>query len=278
MKKKITKDVLIAEIRAYAEKLGYVPTVTDMRPERGVHCYEIYLRRFGSWAAVIEAAGLNTDSCHRMKAFRDGNEEQLLIREIRELAERLGRTPRIEEMMPQNQVHSSSHYVNYFGSWKNAVKSAGLDYVYGDHYTDQELLDALRKVCEKLSCIPSEKEYKAFQSQEKAFPSSFYYSKHFGSFDEALIVAGLKEALVEEQDDTDSGYFTKDEIIEILHEAARILNRPPLRATDIRRARPDDYQEIMSDIKLYFKHIRSALEEAGIGADAWPGMRNVFWE
>ena len=276
MKKKITEDVLIAEIRAYAEKLGYVPTVADMGPDRGVHCYATYLRHFGSWSAAIEAAGLNSYLSYRKRAFRDGNEEQLLIREIREFAERLGRTPRIEEMVSQNHVHSASHYKNCFGSWKNALKSAGLDCVYGDHYTDQELLDSLHEVCERLSCIPSEKEYRDYQSQEKAYPKSFYYAKHFGSFDEALITAGLKEAPVEEPEE--SGYFTKEEIIKILREATKKLNRPPMKSADIKRIRPDDYREIMSDIKLYFGHIRSALEAAEIGADAWSGMKNVFWK
>lgn len=277
--RKIPTDVLIVELRAYAEKLGYVPTAADMRASREVHRYETYLRRFGSWFAAIEAAGLNTSSVYRKKDFRhDGSETELLIREIRELAERLGRPPRIEEMVSQNQVHCASYYKLRFGSWRKVLWVAGLDFTYGDHYTDQELLDALREVCKRLSCIPSEKEYRDYQrSQEKAYPRCCYYIKHFGSFDEALITAGLKEASVEEYDE-ELCHFTKDEIIKILHEVTERLNRPPLKLMDVKKIRPDDYREIMSDIKLYFKDIRSALEAAEIGNDAWSGMKNVFWD
>ncbi len=53
-----TKKQLAGFMRELAESTGRVPTQVEMNIEPGMPAQSTYIRRFGSWRAAHEAAGL----------------------------------------------------------------------------------------------------------------------------------------------------------------------------------------------------------------------------
>jgi hypothetical protein len=77
-------------------------------------------------------------------------------------------------------------YVKCFGSWNNAIRDAG--FVPDRYITDEELLDNLTKFYEKNERPPTSIE---FNGENPRYPSTNTYSRHFGSWSNALKLVGL---------------------------------------------------------------------------------------
>ena len=65
-------------------------------------------------------------SVHRATAHEDEEVEAVMLEELRELAEELGRTPYAKEM-EEDGPFSTNTYQNRFGSWNAALELAGLE-------------------------------------------------------------------------------------------------------------------------------------------------------
>lgn len=116
MARKYTDEALISHLRDLADDLGRVPTTADM-DERGMCAANTYKRRFGSWNAALRAADLEVN---RERDIDDVD----LLHEIARLAGELGRPPIAEEMAERGR-YSLTSYRNRFGSWGEALASAG---------------------------------------------------------------------------------------------------------------------------------------------------------
>ncbi|SMB96193.1 hypothetical protein SAMN00808754_1421 [Thermanaeromonas toyohensis ToBE] len=126
-----------------------------------------------------------------------------VLRELRLLAEKLGRVPR------ENDVPSLlfTRAVNVFGSWNAAIRAAGLGVNRFRLPRDRELkrellLDALRKVAEKLGRVPKQGEYREVAQELDAPRDPSIYVRFFGSWEEALGQAGLirtREDVIQEE-------------------------------------------------------------------------------
>ena len=127
-----------------------------------------------------------------LAAFRAGlrrryTDEEILV-ELREAAERLGRSPTMREFADdaQARVHPQT-VIEHFGTWNAAKRAAGL---YPRRFlTRDELLEQLRSLGEELGRTPTARDLAA---RGRSLPSASLYSHTFGSLADALREAGFE--------------------------------------------------------------------------------------
>lgn len=117
---------------------------------------------------------------------RDRIPDEDLLAALRELADRLDRTPTTRDMRDRGP-YSPSTYQSRFGSWTAARERAGVSSdADGVTYTDDELLDALTSFAADLGETPTRAEMR-----EDGPHSPSTYADRFGSWTDALAEAGL---------------------------------------------------------------------------------------
>jgi hypothetical protein len=181
VRKPQTRDHLIERLQALAERLGHTPLQREVDADADSPCRVTYVRRFGSWHAVLEAAGLPPN---RPPVPYD---REMLLEALRQLADRLGRAPTKAEVDQQGAACAKT-YANHFGSWTAALAEIGLQPRGSRLYERDELLSALRDLAEELGHLPSQAEL----WEREGLPRPTTYKYRFGSWNQALGAAGLK--------------------------------------------------------------------------------------
>jgi Homing endonuclease associated repeat len=162
---------LLAEDVAAASKMGKAASP------------QVFLTRWGTWRNAMQAAGLRPT--RRSVPNRQG-----LIAELQSLAQRLGHTPTTVETAEASKQQECSHPATYqrvFGSWPAALEEAGLTVVHRKNFSPEELIQQIHRLYARIGRVPSLADLAA---DETAASSTTFY-KHFGSWKEALRVAGL---------------------------------------------------------------------------------------
>jgi hypothetical protein len=118
-----------------------------------------------------------------------------ILAELRESAERLGRSPTMREFAADadTTVHPQT-VIEHFGSWNAAKREAGL--VPRRFATREELVGLLRELGEDLGRVPTAKDLDA---RRGSMPSKSLYWHTFGSLSEALREAGFDVPVGEER-------------------------------------------------------------------------------
>jgi len=114
------------------------------------------------------------------------SDEQLLA-ELRECAERIGRSPTMREFAgdARTPVHPQT-MVEHFGGWNQAKRLAGL--VPRRFATEEELLGQLRALGDELGRVPTGRD---LDERRATMPSKSLYWHTFGSLSSALRAAGF---------------------------------------------------------------------------------------
>ena len=141
--------------------------------------------------AKIDPAALASFQAGIRKRYSN---EQILA-ELRESADRLGRSPTMREFAadPKTTVHPQT-VIEHFGSWNAAKREAGL--VPRRFATLEELVGLLRELGEELARTPTAKD---LDERRGSMPSKSLYWHTFGSLAEALREAGFDVPLGEER-------------------------------------------------------------------------------
>ena len=118
-----------------------------------------------------------------------------ILAELRECAERLGRSPTMREFVadPATTVHPQT-VIEHFGSWNAAKREAGL--VPRRFATREELVGLLRELGEELGRVPTAKD---LDERRGSMPSKSLYWHTFGSLAGALREAGFDVPIGEER-------------------------------------------------------------------------------
>jgi HNH endonuclease len=118
-----------------------------------------------------------------------------ILGELRDSAERLGRSPTMREFAgdPETTVHPQT-VIEHFGSWNAAKREAGL--VPRRFATREELVGLLRELGEELERVPTAKD---LDERRGSMPSKSLYWHTFGSLSEALREAGFDVPVGEER-------------------------------------------------------------------------------
>jgi hypothetical protein len=189
-----------------------------------------------------------------------------ILAELRESAERLGRSPTMREFAadPETTVHPQT-VIEHFGSWNAAKREAGL--VPRRFATREELVGLLRELGEELGRTPTAKD---LDERRGSMPSKSLYWHTFGSLAEALREAGFDVPLGEER---------LERAVEQGIKLARRLKRLPKFADWAAARRKDD--RMMTEWQVYrmfdarrgawstFQYlIKERLGDEGIGVGA----------
>ena len=121
--------------------------------------------------------------------------DERILEELRESAERIGRSPTIKEFTRDGgtRVHPQT-VIEHFGSWNRAKRMAGL--VPRRFATKEELLQQLRELGSRLGRVPTAKDIDASRGR---MPSKSLYWHTFGSLANALREAGYDVPVGEER-------------------------------------------------------------------------------
>jgi len=118
-----------------------------------------------------------------------------IVAELRESAERLGRSPTMKEFGadPGSQVHPQT-VIEHFGTWNAAKRAAGL--MPRRFATREELVEQLRRLGAELGRTPTAEDVR---QRRGTMPSASLYWHTFGSLATALREAGFDVAIGEER-------------------------------------------------------------------------------
>jgi hypothetical protein len=132
IRKRYSDAEILSQLTSSAKRLGRSPTMREFAgdPETTIHPQTV-IERFGSWNRAKRAAGL--------VPRRFATKEELL-RCLRELGERLGRTPTAKDVdANRGLVPSKSLYWHTFGSLTNALREAGFDVPVGEERLERAI-------------------------------------------------------------------------------------------------------------------------------------------
>jgi hypothetical protein len=172
-------------------------------------------------------AGIDPQALAEFQAgIRKRYTDEQILAELRESAERLGRSPTMREFAAdtQTRVHPQT-VIEHFGSWNAAKRQAGL--VPRRFATREELLGRLRLLGEQLGRTPTARD---LDERKGSMPSKSLLWHTFGSFAQALREAGFDVPLGEER---------LERAVEQGAVLARSLGRLP-KMDDWKRARQND--------------------------------------
>ena len=253
-----TRSELIKQLSALAKKLGRTPTVYDITAanKRG-ECGStgVFVDRFGSIPEAQQAAGLIVYRSVETMRTSDAT----LIRKFKKLAKKLGRTPVTDDMneaSKRDEIPGLSTYRNRFGSLTNLQRLAGIAVRYRNNYTQAEVKRELRKLALKLDRTPTKHDVAvAFQKGTCTITTSAC-RKLFGSFNAALIAAGIQIAPTQRR-------YSEEEMLKQLRRLARKLKRSP-NNNDVAAASRTGICPSPASIGVKFGSFNNALRSAGL--------------
>ncbi|MUV59766.1 homing endonuclease associated repeat-containing protein [Halobacterium sp. CBA1126] len=142
---KISKSELIDELNRVAEEVGSAPSIKDIK-EIGEYSPGPYWREFGGLQNALVEAGIHSKASdeptaedwkeYKKSHGQNGQEgpeytEEALLREIKTLAEALGRPPRVKDIKEQSK-YSYKPYRNRWDDIQEVREAAGVDEVSED--------------------------------------------------------------------------------------------------------------------------------------------------
>jgi hypothetical protein len=234
-----SRERILDALRAWAQAHGRPPRPSEWRqgdPNGERPSAQVVVRRFGSWALALDAAGL--DSQPRVWT------RELIIEALREWTRARGHAATISEWSatPPGDAHPNRRIVvNRFGSWKNALHDAGVADRRAARavepparapsrriaFTDEEVIAALRRGAESRGRSPRRNEW---NGRPRTEPGVRRVLNDFGSWNAGLRAAGLEVA-------HEMGKWTREAVLDALRADARDRGRAP-RRDDWRRAAP----------------------------------------
>ena len=146
IRKRYSDAEILGQLESCAERLARSPTMREFAEdtETTIHPQTV-IERFGNWNRAKRAAGL--------VPRRFATKEELL-RCLRELGEKLGRTPTAKDVdANRGIVPSKSLYWHTFGSLTNALREAGFDVPVGEERLERAIEQG-EALAEQLGRLP----------------------------------------------------------------------------------------------------------------------------
>ncbi len=189
-----------------------------------------------------------------VRRINDGFTREECILMLQAFAARLKRSPTQKETHKNRQMPSQSLYCRYFGSHTEALKAAGLAVNQIRDVTDEELLEQLRGVQQRLGHSPSQGEL-AQASKDGLCSCEPMFRERFGSLNEALKEIGSTPAR--------QVGLTKMELVAQLQKLKEKVKRVPT-VEDLIEASAQKKMASYSVFRKHFKTWNNALREAGL--------------
>lgn len=185
-----SKAELLLELQAVAQKLGRVPTTSDIvRLGKLGETIQLghYYAVLGSFVKAVKLANLKG---RYLQEFDDVQKEHMLeqLRHLSRLLKRALIGNDIYEARKNGIVSPINHYQTAFGTVPNAMAAAGVGLKL--HYDRDELIALMKDIAKELGHPPTRKELAARHKQNLS-PSHRQWERRFGNITKAHIAAGL---------------------------------------------------------------------------------------
>ena len=171
IRKRYSDEEIVEQLLACARRLGRSPSMREFSadPETSVHPQTV-IEHFGSWNAAKRAAGL----VPRRFATREE-----LLSQLRELGERLGRTPTARDLDEHRRsMPSKSLYWHTFGSLTNALREAGFDVPVGEERLERAV-DQGSELAVGLGHLPKFQEWAVARKDDPALLTEWQVYRMF---------------------------------------------------------------------------------------------------
>ena len=147
-------------------------------------------RYFGSWRDAVEYSGLNYDDIRRYKTWN----RDLILERIRELHEKgVDLSWRHISTQVDPQLAAAATKRKHFGSWKNAIQAAGLDYSDIRKYQEWDKDTVIKRLKDLYS---KGVDLNAKSMEEFDITLITAARRRFDSWDKALTAAGLDSSKI----------------------------------------------------------------------------------
>ena len=171
IRKRYSDEEIVEQLLACAHRLGRSPSMREFSadPETSVHPQTV-IEHFGSWNAAKRAAGL----VPRRFATREE-----LLSQLRDLGERLGRTPTARDLDEHRRsMPSKSLYWHTFGSLTNALREAGFDVPVGEERLERAV-DQGSELAVQLGHLPKFQEWAVARRDDAALLTEWQVYRMF---------------------------------------------------------------------------------------------------
>ncbi len=204
-----------------------------------------------------------------------------LIKELREIAATLGKTPTtndIARLSKEKKSHTLQNYYAVFGSYVNAVKAAGLKQHYRQDFDKEKLLAELRELAESFDRRVFARDVIAARRTKLVSPKN-HFDGAFGSIPQAIEVSGINKkypfddcAFLPRQENGEylrrARAYSREELCEHLRKIQRKLGRVP-RQNDIEKNYKKDVRPSLKQFLNEFGTISQARKAAKIANPPW---------
>jgi hypothetical protein len=184
---------LLDDLRKVATLLGKNFVTRDEYEGRGRFSSSTVQKRLGSWCKAHELAGLE-----RIRYYNSSPKE--CLESLRRVADRLGKTTLTTVEYRSNGGLSLQILNRHFGSWKAALKLAGLTVstLFHERASREELFENIERLWETLGRQPKTSDF----AEPLSYFSCAPYKSHFGSLRKALeaFVESFENSLEEPED------------------------------------------------------------------------------
>jgi hypothetical protein len=198
----VDREEILETIRDLAD--GETAPTSDDYKEGGPTSLPMVYDYFDSWSDAVAAAGFEPP-------LRRGLPREKVLDSVREVAEDLGRPPKMEEFDEQGITSSYVAKDRCEGTWESVIEAAGYDYTTNKH-TRKELIEELHRLADKHNRAPTQAHIRDGNY------SVGVYQDRWGTYNNALEIAGYEPRDFE---------MTKEEVLNRLQEIASELGRTP---------------------------------------------------
>lgn len=174
-------EVLLGDLKSVAQRLGQSRVTRDDYERHGRFSHATISRRFGSWNAALEKAGLGVQK-------RNNIPSEELLADLKTVAKRLGKSSLTSCEYSKHGSFSVAAMQSRFGSWNVALVKAGLAVPHRKHIPRDEMLAELKRVANFIGgSTVTIKEFRLHGSFGDG-----RLTDEFGSWANALAAAGLQ--------------------------------------------------------------------------------------
>jgi hypothetical protein len=187
---KWTRDNIVAMIRhLHSQNVDLSPTGIR-RTHGALFSSARSPSHFGSWREAIRAAGLDYGQIKRGEQVWS---RERIVRAIRKAHEDGEDLLSAEFKRRSKQLYSAACARRYYGSWRRAIESAGLDYdqIRGSHFWSRErILEAIREIRDAGHSL----NWSAVNRNHSGLYRAARRRENYGSWQAALEAAGVAGA------------------------------------------------------------------------------------
>lgn len=180
------KDKIKQFTDSYMEAEKRLPTYEVIKQNKQLPSTTVILKRFGSLGNLYKLIGYDLD-------YDDKMLKKELMEDYVKLAERIGKTPTsrdLDKYSLEGECCSAGSYSHHFGGIHELQLQSGLVPTdIGRKITDDELLENLSDLSERLRRVPMQKDF----MKSNGVASVSVYNDKFGGFHNALKAIGFTE-------------------------------------------------------------------------------------